>query len=130
GDAGIGDVRRAERLLEDDVAAARAERRDDGVGEYVHAAQDLVAGVLVELDDLGSHDGAPQPSTTPRMASSRLMSSSSPSTLISEPEYLPKRPLSPAFTSGGVTLPSSEPRPLPTAMTLPCCGFSFAESGM
>jgi hypothetical protein len=55
---------------------------------------------------------------------------SSPSSLISWPEYLPKRTLSPSFTSSGVILPSFSTRPLPTAITLPCCGFSLAVSGM
>ena len=43
-DAVLGDVRRAEGLLEDDVAAAGAERDGDGVGEDVDAAQDLARG--------------------------------------------------------------------------------------
>src|SRR5882757_1300103 len=66
----------------------------------------------------------------PRTSSSRMISSSSPSSLISVPEYLPNRMLSPAFTSSGNTLPSSFDLPLPTEITSPCCGFSFAESGM
>ena len=45
GDAVLGDARRAERLVEDDVAALRAERHLDGVGENVDAAQHLVARV-------------------------------------------------------------------------------------
>src|SRR5262245_2866447 len=55
---------------------------------------------------------------------------SSPSSLISWPEYLPKRMRSPAFTSSGMRLPSSFALPLPAAMTFPCCGFSLAVSGM
>ena len=39
GDAVLGDARRAERLVEDDVAALRAERHLHGVGENVDAAQ-------------------------------------------------------------------------------------------
>src|SRR5205809_5643469 len=66
----------------------------------------------------------------PRTSSSRMINSSSPSSLISVPEYLPNRMLSPAFTSRGNTLPSSFDLPLPTESTSPCCGFSFAESGM
>src|SRR5216117_1721499 len=68
----------------------------------------------------------PQPSTTPRMSSSRMMRCSSPSILISDPEYFPNRILSPTLTSRGVSLPSSFTLPLPTAITLPCCGFSLA----
>ena len=55
GDAVLGDARRAERLVEDDVAALRAERHLDGVGENVDAAQHLVARVDGEFDFLGSH---------------------------------------------------------------------------
>ena len=40
GDAVLGDVGRAERLLEHDVAALGAEGDGDGVGEQVDAAQD------------------------------------------------------------------------------------------
>ena len=65
-----------------------------------------------------------------RISSSRMMRYSSPSSLISWPEYLPKRIVSPALTSSGVSLPSFSVLPLPTAMTLPCCGFSLAVSGM
>src|ERR1035438_8939197 len=43
--------------------------------------------------------------TMPRTSSSRMIRNSSPSSLISVPEYLPKRTLSPAFTSRGKTLP-------------------------
>ena len=69
-------------------------------------------------------------STTARTSSSRMMRYSSPSSLISWPEYLPNRMLSPVFTSSGTRLPSSLNLPLPAAMTLPCCGFSFALSGI
>jgi hypothetical protein len=40
-------------LVDDDVAAAGAERHLHGVGEPVHAALKVAAGVLVELQDLG-----------------------------------------------------------------------------
>ncbi len=43
-----------------------------------------------------------------------MIRSSSPSSLISVPEYLPKRIWSPALTSSGKTLPSSFDLPLPT----------------
>src|SRR3984885_12732978 len=66
----------------------------------------------------------------PRTSSSRMIRYSSPSSLISVPEYLPNRMVSPDFTSRGNTLPSSFDLPLPTEITSPCCGFSFAESGM
>jgi len=68
--------------------------------------------------------------TMPRTSSSRMIRNSSPSSLISVPEYLPKRIWSPALTSSGNTLPSSFDLPLPTEITSPCCGFSLALSGM
>src|SRR6185437_11436816 len=50
GDAVLGDAGSAERLLENDVAALRAERHLDGVGENVDAAQHAVAGIDAEFD--------------------------------------------------------------------------------
>src|ERR1039458_7724479 len=55
---------------------------------------------------------------------------SSPSILISAPEYLPNRIRSPALTSSATRSPVSSSLPLPTALTSACCGFSLAESGM
>ena len=56
GDAVLGDARRAEGLVEDDVAALRAERHPDGVGENVDAAQHPVARIGGKSDVFGSHD--------------------------------------------------------------------------
>ena len=53
GHAVVGDRRGAELLVDDDVAAARAEGHLDRVGELVDAALEGAPGVLVELDDLG-----------------------------------------------------------------------------
>ncbi len=50
GHAVVGDGRRAELLLKDDVAALRAERDLDGVGELVDAGGEAVASFLVETD--------------------------------------------------------------------------------
>ena len=55
GDAVVGDDRRAEGLVEDDVAPARAERDLDRVGQLVDTALERAAGVLVEAEDL-RHD--------------------------------------------------------------------------
>ena len=52
GDAVVGDRGGAPLLLQDDVAATRAERHLDGVGELVHAALEAAPGLLVERDDL------------------------------------------------------------------------------
>src|SRR5579862_8615335 len=55
GDAVLGDAGSAEALVEDDVAAFRAERHLHRIGENVDATQHLVARVDREFDFLGSH---------------------------------------------------------------------------
>ena len=52
-DAVVGDRGGAPLLLQDDVAALRAERDPHRVGQLVHAALEGPAGLLVERDDLG-----------------------------------------------------------------------------
>ena len=54
----VGDRGGAPLLLQDDVAALRAERDLDGVGELVHAALERAARVLVESNDLGHAVGS------------------------------------------------------------------------
>ena len=56
---------------------------------------------------------ASAPSITARTSSSRMMRYSSPSSLISWPEYLPNRMVSPALTSSAMRLPSSLTLPAP-----------------
>src|SRR6202035_877512 len=154
----LGHRRRAEALLDDDVATLGAERDLDRVGKGVDARENEIPSVLGVDDFFGSHLFKPlsvkvfccrlrlwasprQPpretplllahfSSTPRMSSSRRMRRSSPSTLTSVPPYLPKRTRSPTLTSSFRTVPSSRTLPLPTAMTSPSIGFSFAVSGM
>jgi len=48
----VGDGGGAPLLLEDDVAAARAERHLDRVGQDVEAALEAATGLFVESDDL------------------------------------------------------------------------------
>ena len=55
GDAVLGDGRRAERLLDDDVAALGPQGDLHRVGEGVDAAQDRVASLRVENDVFGCH---------------------------------------------------------------------------
>ena len=55
GDAVLGDARRAEGLVEHDVAALGAERDLHGVGEDVDAAQHAVARIGGESYVFGSH---------------------------------------------------------------------------
>src|SRR3954454_13195740 len=55
----LGDARRAERLLNDDVAAFRAEGHLDRVCKRVHAAQHLLSRIRRELHFLGSHSLKP-----------------------------------------------------------------------
>src|SRR2546421_5568 len=130
GDAVLGEGGAAELLGEDDVPPLRTERHLDGVRHDVDAAQERGAGFLVEQKLLGHGYFPPECARTPRMSSSFMMRNSSPSSLISLPEYLPKRIRSPCFTSSGWFLPSSVTRPVPTATILPSCGFSLAVSGM
>src|ERR671910_39129 len=59
GDAVVGDRRGAELLVQHDVAALRAERHLDRVGEDVHAALERAARILVELELLVSHVSLP-----------------------------------------------------------------------
>ena len=55
GDAVLGDARRAVGFIEDDVAALRAQRHLDGVGENIDTAEHPLARVGTEFDVLGSH---------------------------------------------------------------------------
>ena len=55
GHAVLGDARRAEALVDDDVAALGAQRHLHRVGENVDAAQHPRAGVAAETNVLGSH---------------------------------------------------------------------------
>ena len=78
GHAVVGDRRRAELLVDDDVAAARAEGHLDRVGELVDAALEGAPGVLVELDDLGhagplveESSGGRRPPRDPRRSGAR-----------------------------------------------------------
>src|SRR5690606_22726139 len=125
GDAVLGDTRCAEALVEHDVAALGPERDFDGVGERVHALENAFARVAREFDVLGSHvtnlsslnvpnvrsghgpaRGVDQP-MIPMMSLSFMISRSSPSSLTSVPDHLPKRTRSPALTSGLMRSPSS-----------------------
>ncbi len=51
----LGDARRAERLVQHDIAALGAERHSHRIGENIDAAQHLVAGVNRKSYFLGSH---------------------------------------------------------------------------
>ena len=64
GDAVVRDRRRPELLVEDDVAALRAERHLDRVGEGVDAPLERAARVLVELQLLVSHISLPPERTS------------------------------------------------------------------
>ena len=114
GHAVLGDGGGAELLVEDDVAALGAERDLHRVGQLVDAAQDGLARLLA-VNDLLCHVRL-APTSLSRIAStssSRMMRYSSPSILISWPEYLPNRMVSPSFTSSGWRLPSSLTLPWP-----------------
>src|SRR5690606_1876853 len=55
GDTVLGDARRAEGLVENDVAALRTERHLHRIGQDIDAAQHPFAGIGMEFDFLGSH---------------------------------------------------------------------------
>src|SRR4029077_6192297 len=133
-DAILGDGGCAEALLEHGIAALGAERRLHCIGENIHAPEHALARVIAETNFFGCHCLYPLksylPSMTAMTSSSRMTTSSSPSSLTSVPLYLPNRILSPTFTSRGRTLPSSRILPLPTATIFPCTGFSAAVSGI
>src|SRR5690606_30276039 len=144
GDAVLGDARRAERLVDDDVAALGAERDLHRVGEDVDAAQHALAGVAGEFYVFSSHFQllGCKPSMSdlngrtndqpmmPMMSDSFMIRRSSPLSFTSVPDHLPNRMRSPALTSSGTSLPASSRAPEPTAMISPSWGFSFAVSGM
>src|SRR5208282_5515799 len=132
-DAVLGHSGRAIAFLEHDVAALGAKRHGNGVGEDIDPFQDLLARFLPETDYLCRHFCFASPKFTvstewirirlragrnaysriPKMSSSRMITCSSPSSFTSLPEYLPNRILSLAFTSIGISLPSSPCLPLP-----------------
>src|SRR5256712_11342699 len=55
GDAVLGDARRAERFVEDDVAALGTQGHLDRIGENVDAAQHPLARIGTKLDVFRSH---------------------------------------------------------------------------
>ena len=140
GDAVLGDGRRTELLVEDDVAALGAERDLHRVGQLVDAAQNRLSRLLA-VHNLLCHLS---------FSSALLLFLGVAGCLVDDGEHfvfahdevfltieldllagiLAEQDRSPALTSSGMRLPSSLVLPLPAAMTLPCCGFSLAESGM
>ena len=109
-DAVIRDGRRAELLVEHDVAPLRAKGDLDRVGEDVHAALESAPGILVELQLLVSHvvllpprvstplrrPARASPTTLASTSDSRRIRYSSVPTLISVPPYLEKTISSPS----------------------------------
>ncbi len=55
GDAVLGDGRRAEFLVDHHIAALRTEGDLDGAGEELDAAQDFLAGGVIEEQLFGRH---------------------------------------------------------------------------
>src|SRR3546814_2023894 len=125
GHAVLGDGRRAEALLQNHIAALRAQRHLDRIGQDVYAAHHAGAGVFTETNFFSCHDcvtselrngvglrrlaaAAAQGRATARtggdhlrmakMSSSLTTSRSTPSSLISVPAYLPNSTLSPFLT--------------------------------
>src|SRR5207248_7378137 len=88
GDAVLGHRGRAPRLLDHDVAAARAEGDLHRVGEQIEALGDLATGTRRKNDFFGSHGTGSFQSRIARRSSSRRMRCSSPSIFTSVPLYL------------------------------------------
>src|SRR5581483_281282 len=146
-DAVVRDGGRAELLVEHDIAALRAKRDPDRVGDGVDAALERAAGILVELQLLVRHVFLPSGTsyavapagvrfplppvwtTFASTSDSRRIRTSSGGILISVPPYLEKTISSPSSRSIGRNFPLSSRKPGPTARTRPRCGFSFAVSG-
>src|SRR6266568_2091690 len=109
GDAVLGDARRAERFVEDDVAALGTERHLDRIGENVDAAQHPLARIGTKLDVFRSHFyllpyaalRTADWSMIPMTSDSFMMIRSSPSSFTSVPDHLPNSTRSPAFRSSG-----------------------------
>src|SRR3954449_181889 len=154
----VGDGGSAPLLVDDDVAALRAERHLDDIRESVDAALQRVARLRVERQDLGHYslswssaikatprrpaEVRPAPgrrlhalwcetyfSTTASTSRAERMRYSSAPSLISVPPYLEKMTVSPSLMSSGSRWPFSN-RPGPTARTVPSWGFSLAVSGI
>ena len=104
GDAVLGDARRAERLVEDDVAALRTERDLDRIGENVDAAQHALAGVAVKFYVLGSHCltplNGPHPEERPIAASRRMSCDAGPFETAASPPPRVSRPSTHAHDVG------------------------------
>src|SRR5690606_29165207 len=83
GHAVLGDRRSTEALLEHGIAALGTQRRLDGICQDIDAAEHLHAGVITETYVFCCHDYLP--SMTAMTSSSRMTSSSSPSTFTSCP---------------------------------------------
>ena len=129
-DAVVGDRRRAELLVEHDVAALRAERYLDRVGDRVNAARALrglasyfsslcaIYCVLLYASTFAQHVGL---ATGEQLLAVDLDLGAA----VLAVEHLV------AFlaTSSGLRLPSSLTLPSPAASTLPFWGFSLAVSG-
>src|ERR1051325_3581022 len=137
GDTVLGNIGSPEGFVEYDVSPFGTECHGHCVSQNVDASQNRVARVPVKFHHFCCHRVSSwislktiYRSIMPRISSSRMIRCSSPSILISVPEYLPKRIRSLTLTSRGVILPSSPCFPLPTATILPSWGFSFAVSGI
>src|SRR5262249_30636323 len=132
----LGDARRAEALVEHDIAPFRPKCDFHCIGEGVHATQHALARVARKFYVFCSHFKSLHwilmrcQVITPMMSDSFMIRSSSPSSLTSVPDHLPNSTRLPGLISIGINLPLSSRPPGPTAMTSPSCGFSLAVSGM
>ena len=132
----LGDGRGAELLVEDDVAALGSERDLHRVGELVDAAQDRLPRLLA-VDNLFCHVLLLLSifASLPIEDREHFVLAHDEVFLAIELDLLPgvlaeQNRVARLDVERLTRLPSSLTLPVPTAMTLPCCGFSLAVSGM
>src|SRR5690606_16030136 len=142
----LGDRRRPELTIDHDVPTLRAERYLHRLRQLVHALLQSGARLGVEHQVLRCHGFPPLRGSLSFLESSAMLAEGQPitastsdsrrirycvsSSVTSVPLYFPYSTLSPTFSSGSIRFPSSVSFPGPIATTSPCCGFSFAVSGM
>src|SRR5207249_6418033 len=106
-DAVLRDRGAAELLVDDDVAALRTNVAFTAAAMMLTPLSSAARASSSNLSCFGMGRVPPSYSRMARTSSSRMIRYSLSSIFTSEPEYLPNRILSPAFTSSGIFLPSS-----------------------
>ena len=141
GNAVLGDARRAERFVENDVAALGSERHAHRLGQDVDAAQHALAGIGTVSDVFGSHDYSISIIRAARASSASGSDDAHDVGFFHDDQFLAveldlgagpfaeQHPVS-GLDVEGCKVPSSPRAPGPTATISPSIGFSWAVSGM